>query len=162
MARQERSQTTADSVSRRDFVAQTSALTAAAISAGSSIAVESLDSSDETSTNRTAGQQHAFLTTADEFRDVSRGNPKPYTRQGGELTSARLTNDYRANDTYALKNNDPESHLKTAAYIDTVPKQVTTGKPLVVSGLVMSGLSGVERVETWLHRFATRSGPRER
>ena len=28
-----------------------------------------------------------------------------------------LTNDYQANDTYALQNNDPESYLKTAAYI---------------------------------------------
>ena len=28
-----------------------------------------------------------------------------------------LTNDYKANDTYALQNNDPESYLKTAAYI---------------------------------------------
>ncbi|MCA9183736.1 MAG: hypothetical protein KDA51_19880 [Planctomycetales bacterium] len=42
MARQERFQTAADSVSRRDFVAQTSALTVAALSAGSSIAAESL------------------------------------------------------------------------------------------------------------------------
>jgi len=324
MARQERSQTEAHSVSRRDFVAQTSALTAAALSAGSSIAAESLDSPGETSTNRTTGQQHPFLTEADEFRDVSRGNPKPYTLQGDELTSARLTNgtwrleitadshvddevklsaaiaspltsaddtaltydrlqelrktygvkfikamqclnipaplgqglwegvplrdvlglcghmenvrrivywgfhnndpeqmfrsslsftqametapgelppflayrlngqpiplvrggpvrmivpwahgfksikwlqhiqltnDYRANDTYALKNNDPESHLKTAAYIDSVPKQVAIGKPLVVSGLVMSGLSGVERVEAWLHRLQLGAAP---
>ncbi len=29
-----------------------------------------------------------------------------------------LTNDYRANDTYALQNNDPDSYLKTAAYLD--------------------------------------------
>ena len=29
-----------------------------------------------------------------------------------------MTNDYHANDTYALQNNDPESYLKTAAYID--------------------------------------------
>ena len=28
-----------------------------------------------------------------------------------------LTNDYKANDTYALQNNDPESYLKTAAYL---------------------------------------------
>ena len=28
-----------------------------------------------------------------------------------------LTNDYQANDTYALQNNDPESYLKTAAYL---------------------------------------------
>lgn len=67
------------------------------------------------------------------------------------LQHIELTNDYRANDTYALKNNDPESYLKTAAYIDPVPERVSSGKPLFVSGLVMSGLSGVERVEAWLH-----------
>lgn len=67
------------------------------------------------------------------------------------LQQIELTNDYRANDTYALKNNDPESYLKTAAYIDSVPERIPLGKPLVVRGLVMSGLSGVERVEAWLH-----------
>ena len=34
------------------------------------------------------------------------------------LQHITLTNDYQANDTYALQNNDPESYLKTAAYID--------------------------------------------
>ena len=34
------------------------------------------------------------------------------------LQHIMLTNDYRANDTYALQNNDPESYLKTAAYLD--------------------------------------------
>ena len=34
------------------------------------------------------------------------------------LQHITLTNDYKANDTYALQNNDPESYLKTAAYID--------------------------------------------
>ncbi len=68
------------------------------------------------------------------------------------LRQIMLTNDYRANDTYALKNNDPESHLKTAAYMDQVPEKVAVGKRLIVRGLVLSGLSGLERVETWLHR----------
>lgn len=68
------------------------------------------------------------------------------------LRNIVLTNDFRANDTYALKNNDPESHLKTAAYVDPIPKRVTVGKPLIVSGLAISGLSGLERVEAWLQR----------
>lgn len=61
-----------------------------------------------------------------------------------------LTNDYRANDTYALANNDPESHLKSAAYLDGVADKLPAGHPVFVSGLVISGLSGLKRVEYWL------------
>jgi DMSO/TMAO reductase YedYZ molybdopterin-dependent catalytic subunit len=61
-----------------------------------------------------------------------------------------LTNDYRANDTYALANNDPESHLKSAAYLDAVAEKFPAGQPIFVSGLVISGLSGLKRVEYWL------------
>ncbi|MEZ6058707.1 MAG: molybdopterin-dependent oxidoreductase [Planctomycetaceae bacterium] len=70
-----------------------------------------------------------------------------------------LTNDYRANDTYAQQNNDPESHLKTAAYIDPFPKVVDAGKPVVFSGLVISGLSGLKRVEYWLHHVESEMPP---
>ncbi|WP_254510479.1 molybdopterin-dependent oxidoreductase [Anatilimnocola floriformis] len=58
-----------------------------------------------------------------------------------------LTNDYKANDTYAEQNNDPESYLKTAAYFENVPAKVAADKPLRVSGTAMSGLSGLKRVE---------------
>ena len=61
-----------------------------------------------------------------------------------------LTNDYRANDTYALKNNDPESYLKTAAYIEENLRPFETGKPIVIRGSVISGWSGLRRVEYWL------------
>lgn len=57
-----------------------------------------------------------------------------------------LTNDYKANDTYAEQNNDPESYLKTAAYLDDIPAQIKAG-PLTIRGLAMSGLSGLKRVE---------------
>lgn len=63
------------------------------------------------------------------------------------LQHIRLTNDYRANDTYAEKNNDPESHLKTAAYLDEV---VVKGSSVAVGGWALSGLSGLSHVETWL------------
>jgi len=63
------------------------------------------------------------------------------------LQHIRLTNDHRANDTYAEKNNDPESHLKTAAYLDDV---VVSGKTAHVGGWAISGLSGLSHVETWL------------
>jgi DMSO/TMAO reductase YedYZ molybdopterin-dependent catalytic subunit len=61
-----------------------------------------------------------------------------------------LTNDYRTNDTYALRNNDPESFLKTAAYVDDGSDEVPTGDPLVVTGQVINGLSGFKRVEYWV------------
>ncbi|MES2597989.1 MAG: molybdopterin-dependent oxidoreductase [Verrucomicrobiota bacterium] len=63
------------------------------------------------------------------------------------LQNIRLTNDYQSNDTYAEKNNDPESHLKIAAYLDDV---AVSGKDAQVSGLAISGLSGLSHVETWL------------
>jgi DMSO/TMAO reductase YedYZ molybdopterin-dependent catalytic subunit len=63
-----------------------------------------------------------------------------------------LTNDYRANDTYAEKNNDPESHLKTAAYLDDVAAKTKTGTPLHIGGLAISGWSGLKRVEYWVRR----------
>jgi DMSO/TMAO reductase YedYZ molybdopterin-dependent catalytic subunit len=53
-----------------------------------------------------------------------------------------VTNDYKANDTCAEQNNDPESHLKSAAYLDELPAKIRTGRPVLISGLVISGLSG--------------------
>lgn len=66
------------------------------------------------------------------------------------LQQVVLTNDYRANDTYAIANNDPESHLKTAAYLDDIVEKLPWGQPLMISGLAISGLSGLKRVEYWL------------
>ncbi len=63
-----------------------------------------------------------------------------------------VTNDARNNDTYASGNNDPDSFLKTAAYVDTGPDKIKTGEPVFLTGQVISGLSGVKRVEYWLRR----------
>lgn len=68
-----------------------------------------------------------------------------------------LTNDYRANDTYALQNNDPESHLKTAAYMDKPPAKMPSANPVRLSGLVISGLSGLQQVEYALTRDGANS-----
>ena len=70
-----------------------------------------------------------------------------------------LTNNYQANDTYASGNNDVESHLKTAAYVDAGPEQVQAGQPVVVTGNVMVGLSGLKRVEYWLRSDVQNLGP---
>jgi DMSO/TMAO reductase YedYZ molybdopterin-dependent catalytic subunit len=68
-----------------------------------------------------------------------------------------LTNDYRANDTYAEANNDPESYLKTAAYLDSVPDRVRGDQPWAIRGTVISGLSGLQHVEYWLRRTMGRA-----
>lgn len=65
-----------------------------------------------------------------------------------------VTNDARNNDTYAEGNNDPDSFLKTAAYVDKAldRKKYKVGEPVFVTGQVISGPSGVQRVEYWLRR----------
>ncbi|MEZ0276536.1 MAG: molybdopterin-dependent oxidoreductase [Roseimicrobium sp.] len=70
-----------------------------------------------------------------------------------------VTNDFKANDTYANQNNDPESHLKTAAYMDEAPATFAGGQPVHFGGLAMVGLSGLKRVESWLHRVEVGSTP---
>jgi DMSO/TMAO reductase YedYZ molybdopterin-dependent catalytic subunit len=69
-----------------------------------------------------------------------------------------LTNDHRANDTYANNNNDPESHLKTAAYLGDLDKQQPAGVPVPVSGLAISGWSGLRGVEYWLRSAPAQPG----
>lgn len=70
-----------------------------------------------------------------------------------------VTNDFKSNDTYANQNNDPESHLKTAAYIDGAPDKYPVGQPIFLSGLALAGLSGLKRVEHWLHRVELDAKP---
>src|SRR5271166_4459279 len=69
-----------------------------------------------------------------------------------------LTNDYKANDTYALANNDPDSYLKTAAYLDDDEIVVKAGQDAFVTGTAMVGWSGLERVEYWLRPDAGKHG----
>jgi DMSO/TMAO reductase YedYZ molybdopterin-dependent catalytic subunit len=61
-----------------------------------------------------------------------------------------LTNDYKANDTYALQNNDPDSYLKTAAYLDESAQVFKKGEPVMIGGTAMAGWSGLKMVEYWL------------
>src|SRR5436190_6070696 len=69
-----------------------------------------------------------------------------------------LTNEYRANDTYANGNNDPDSYLKTAAYIDDGPGMFPARRPVVLTGTAMVGLPGLKRVEYWLRPDAGTHG----
>ena len=61
-----------------------------------------------------------------------------------------VTNDYKANDTYALANNDPESYLKTMARMDDSPAAFRSGEAITLTGVAMVGWSGLKRVEYWL------------
>jgi DMSO/TMAO reductase YedYZ molybdopterin-dependent catalytic subunit len=61
-----------------------------------------------------------------------------------------LTNDFKANDTYADANNDPESYLKTMARIDDGPEVFLASKPVILRGTAMVGWSGLKRVEYWI------------
>ena len=74
------------------------------------------------------------------------------------LQRITLTNDYKANDTYADANNDPDSYLKTAAYLDDGPQTFKAGEPIVIRGTAMVGWSGLKRVEYWLRPDAGTHG----
>jgi DMSO/TMAO reductase YedYZ molybdopterin-dependent catalytic subunit len=69
-----------------------------------------------------------------------------------------LTGDYQNNDTYAEAGNDPESYLKTAAYIDTKNETFAAGKPITLVGTCMVGWPGLGRVEYWLRPDAGTHG----
>jgi DMSO/TMAO reductase YedYZ molybdopterin-dependent catalytic subunit len=63
-----------------------------------------------------------------------------------------LTNDFRANDTYALlQNNDPQTAVKTTARIDAYAAEAfRVGEPVTVRGFALVGASGLKRVEYWV------------
>jgi DMSO/TMAO reductase YedYZ molybdopterin-dependent catalytic subunit len=75
------------------------------------------------------------------------------------LQRITLINDTRANDTYSNGNNEIESYLKTAAYLDAGGDMVVkAGQGIDVSGTAMVGWSGLKRVEYWLRPDAGKHG----
>lgn len=58
-----------------------------------------------------------------------------------------LTNDWRANDTYALGNNDLESPMKTFARFAQVPPTAPAGAPIRISGVAQVGVSGLAKIQ---------------
>jgi DMSO/TMAO reductase YedYZ molybdopterin-dependent catalytic subunit len=67
------------------------------------------------------------------------------------LTRVVLTNLYHANDTYAAGNNDIDSALKTFAATLSVPDAVKPGEPIPVAGYAQVGISGLSKVQVWVH-----------
>src|SRR5437879_3135483 len=74
-------------VDRRDFLHVAGATTALAAAAGVA------EAATPSVRPPAAGPQRTYLTSPPEFRDVSRGNPRPYTLKGEQLVQARLTPD---------------------------------------------------------------------
>jgi DMSO/TMAO reductase YedYZ molybdopterin-dependent catalytic subunit len=61
-----------------------------------------------------------------------------------------LTNNYQANDTYALWNNDTDSALKTYARFIYFPKTMKPGEAAPITGVAQVGMSGLSKVQSWL------------
>ena len=62
-----------------------------------------------------------------------------------------LTNNFQANDTYAGWNNDTVSYLKTCARFIHTPKTIKAGQPAPITGVAEVGMSGLSKVQYWLH-----------
>ena len=58
-----------------------------------------------------------------------------------------LTNDYQANDTYALWNNDVETAMKTQARFIDPPAKAKAGEPFALVGFAQVGMSGLAKVQ---------------
>lgn len=67
------------------------------------------------------------------------------------LTKVVLTNLFHANDTYADGNNDIDSWMKTFARFVSHPTMVKAGQPIPITGLAQVGISGLSKVQFWLH-----------
>jgi hypothetical protein len=67
------------------------------------------------------------------------------------LTHVVLSNLAHANDTYANGNNDVDSPLKSFAATLSVPRDVKAGQPLPVTGYAQVGISGVSKVQVFVH-----------
>ena len=63
-----------------------------------------------------------------------------------------LTNNSQANDTYATWNNDTDSRIKTCARFIHVPEKIEAGRPAAMTGVAQVGMSGLSKVQFWLHR----------
>ncbi len=67
------------------------------------------------------------------------------------LSHVFLSNLAHANDTYAEKNNDVDSHLKTFCATLSMPDKIEPGYPFPITGWAQSGISGLAKVQVWIH-----------
>lgn len=65
------------------------------------------------------------------------------------LSHVYLSNIAHANDTYAEKNNDVSSPMKTFCATLSIPSKIGANTPIPITGWAQSGISGLKRVEVW-------------
>jgi DMSO/TMAO reductase YedYZ molybdopterin-dependent catalytic subunit len=70
------------------------------------------------------------------------------------LTHVVLSNLTHSNDSYADGNNDVDSPLKTFAATLSLPREVKAGQPIPVTGYAQVGISGLSKVQVWIHPAA--------
>jgi hypothetical protein len=70
------------------------------------------------------------------------------------LTTVVVSNLSHANDTYAEKNNDVDSPLKTFAATLNAPTKLPPDQPFAVTGYAQVGISGLSKVQVWLQNEA--------
>lgn len=68
------------------------------------------------------------------------------------LSNIVLSNIAHANDTYAEKNNDVDSPLKTFCATLEMPESIKAGDPIPITGWAQSGISGLKKVQVWIYR----------
>lgn len=66
------------------------------------------------------------------------------------LSHVFLSNIPHANDTYAEKNNDVDSPMKTFCATLTVPESIQKNQPIPITGWAQSGISGLSKVQVWI------------
>ncbi len=67
------------------------------------------------------------------------------------LQKITLTNLHNANDTYAKGKNDVDRPLKSFAATLSIPDTVKPNEPIPVTGYAQVGISGVSKVQVWVH-----------
>ena len=77
------------------------------------------------------------------------------------LSHLFLTNNWQANDTYGDQNNDVDSPLKTFCDPFPIPATVKPGQPIPVTGYAQVGISGLAKVQVWMHNDAEKLPPED-
>ena len=67
------------------------------------------------------------------------------------LSHVFLSNRHDANDTYAEKNNDIDSPLKTFCETLYYPTSLKPGEVIPITGYAQAGISGLKKVQVWIH-----------
>ena len=70
------------------------------------------------------------------------------------LSHMVLSNRSNANDTYGTQNNDVDSPLKTFCATLSFPPVATPNQPIPVTGWGQVGISGLKKVQFWVHSNA--------